>query len=45
MSVEQLQTMDPMTVIADIYQARMHTQLSDRHADMLRTIIDEINQQ
>jgi len=42
MSVEQLQTMDPMTVIADIYQARMHTQLSDRHADMLRTIIDEI---
>ncbi len=43
MSVEQLQTMDPMTVIADIYQARMHTQLSDRHADMLRTIIDEIN--
>lgn len=43
MSVEQLQTMDPMTVIADIYQARMHTQLSDRHADMLRTIIDEIS--
>ena len=45
MSVEQLQTMDPMTVISDIYQARTHTQLSDRHADMLRTIIDEINQQ
>lgn len=43
MSVEQLQTMDPMTVIADIYQARMHTELSDRHADMLRTIIDEIS--
>lgn len=43
MSVEQLQTMDPMTVIADIYQARMHAQLSDRHADMLRTIIDEIS--
>ena len=45
MSVEQLQTMDPMTVISDIYQARTHTQLSDRHADMLRSIIDEINQQ
>ena len=44
MSVEQLQTMDPMTVIADIYQSRMHTQLSDRHADMLRTIIDEITE-
>lgn len=43
MSVEQLQTMDPMTVIADIYQARMHAQLSDRHAAMLRTIIDEIS--
>ena len=42
MSVEQLQAMDPMTVIADIYQSRMHTQLSDRHADMLRTIIDEL---
>ena len=45
MSVEQLQAMDPMTVISDIYQSRMHSQLSDRHVDMLRTIIDEINEQ
>lgn len=42
MSVEQLQAMDPMSVIADIYHSRMRTQLSGHHADMLRTIIDEI---
>ncbi len=42
MSVEQLQAMDPMTVIADIYRARMNTPLTDRHAQMLRSIIDEI---
>ena len=44
MSVEQLQAMDPMTVIADIFQNRIGAQLSDRHADMLRTIIDEISE-
>ena len=45
LSVEQLQTVDPMDIVSDIYKSRLHTdKVSDRHAEMLREIIEEIGQ-
>lgn len=45
LSVEQLQTVDPMDIVSDIYKQRLHTdKVSDRHAGMLREIIEEIGQ-
>nr|MCR5455702.1 hypothetical protein [Bacteroidales bacterium] len=44
LSIEQLQSIDPMTIISDIYRSRMRAPLTDRHAQMLRSIIDEINE-